>query len=133
LEALRRHSWPGNVRELLHAVEAAAIVCEGGEILAEHLPPSLNSTRQPATAEIAALNGRLPTLVELERMHIRQALQVSSGHRGNAARILGISERNLYTGCWAELSRPISESEVASDALSVDRRLCSTTSAAKAA
>jgi DNA-binding NtrC family response regulator len=96
LEVLRRHSWPGNVRELLHAVEAAAIVCEGGEILAEHLPPSVNSNRQPATAEIAALNGRLPTLVELERMHIRQALQVSSGHRGNAARILGISERNLY-------------------------------------
>jgi hypothetical protein len=31
------------------------------------------------------------------------------------------------------VSRPISESEVASDALSVDGRLCSTTSAAKAA
>jgi DNA-binding NtrC family response regulator len=96
LEALRRHSWPGNVRELLHAVEAAAIVCEGGEILAEHLPPSVNSGRQPATAEIQTLNGSLPTLVDLERMHIRQVLQASNGHRGNAARILGISERNLY-------------------------------------
>ena len=31
------------------------------------------------------------------------------------------------------VSRPISESEVASDALSVDGRLCSTTSAVKAA
>jgi hypothetical protein len=33
----------------------------------------------------------------------------------------------------AGVSRPISESEVASDALSVDGRLCSTTSAVKAA
>jgi transcriptional regulator with PAS, ATPase and Fis domain len=96
LEALRRHSWPGNVRELLHAVEAAAIVCEGGEILAEHLPPSVTCGQQPATVQVGVANGRLPTLVELERMHIRQALEVSKGHRGNAARILGISERNLY-------------------------------------
>ncbi len=41
--ALRRHSWPGNVRELLHAVEAAVVVCEGEEILAEHLPASVRS------------------------------------------------------------------------------------------
>jgi DNA-binding NtrC family response regulator len=96
LEALRRHSWPGNVRELLHAVEAAAIVCEGTEILSEHLPPSVSHGQQPATPPIAAVNGPLPTLVELERIHIRQALEACNGHRGNAARILGISERNLY-------------------------------------
>ena len=34
-EALRRHTWPGNVRELRHAIEAAAVVCEGSEILAD--------------------------------------------------------------------------------------------------
>jgi DNA-binding NtrC family response regulator len=39
---------------------------------------------------------RLPTLVELELTHIRRALEASNGHRGQAARILGISERNLY-------------------------------------
>jgi DNA-binding NtrC family response regulator len=96
LDALRRHSWPGNVRELQHAIEAAAVVCEGEEILVEHLPPSLGRGQEAAASAIAPLNGRLPTLVELERMHIRQALEASNGHRGNAARILGISERNLY-------------------------------------
>jgi two-component system NtrC family response regulator/two-component system response regulator AtoC len=40
--------------------------------------------------------GQFPTLVELEVMHIRRALESNHGHRGNAARILGISERNLY-------------------------------------
>ena len=39
---------------------------------------------------------KIPTLEELETAHIHLALQVSGGHRGNAARILGISERNLY-------------------------------------
>jgi len=96
LDALRRHFWPGNVRELLHAVEAAAVVCESGEILAEHLPPSVSCSMEPAAAAAPAVDGRLPTLVELELMHIRHALEVSNGHRGNAARILGISERNLY-------------------------------------
>ena len=37
-----------------------------------------------------------PTLEELERTHIERALRATAGHRGNAARILGISERSLY-------------------------------------
>ncbi len=95
LEALRRHRWPGNVRELLHAMEAAVVVCEGDEILAEHLPESI---RQGATAgaKPPACEGRLPTLMELELTHIRRALEASNGRRGQAARLLGISERNLY-------------------------------------
>jgi DNA-binding NtrC family response regulator len=97
LEALRGHSWPGNVRELLHAVEAAVVVCEGGEILAEHLPPSVRGGPASAASALPTVDGgRLPTLVELELMHIRRALEASHGHRGNAARALGISERNLY-------------------------------------
>jgi transcriptional regulator with PAS, ATPase and Fis domain len=100
LAALRAHGWPGNVRELLHAVEAAAVVCEGREIGADHLPPSV---RGAPTVEVAvredasAADGvRFPTLEELELMHIRRALESSHGHRGSAARMLGISERNLY-------------------------------------
>jgi DNA-binding NtrC family response regulator len=90
LAVLRRHTWPGNVRELLHVVEGAMVVCEGQEILPEHLPLSARAKTSPNGHE------KLPTLDELERNHIRLALQASDGHRGNAARILGISERNLY-------------------------------------
>jgi DNA-binding NtrC family response regulator len=99
LEALRGHGWPGNVRELQHAVEAAAVVCEGGEIWAEHLPESVRGTALAGLAAPAAPivdGGQFPTLVELEVMHIRRALESSHGHRGIAARILGISERNLH-------------------------------------
>jgi DNA-binding NtrC family response regulator len=97
LDTLRKHSWPGNVRELVHAVEAAVVVCEGAEILVEHLPLSVRNGSTPVAATIPIVDGeRLPTLVELELAHIRRALEASHGHRGNAARALGISERNLY-------------------------------------
>jgi DNA-binding NtrC family response regulator len=97
LQLLRGHNWPGNVRELLHVVEAAMVLCEGSCILPEHLPATFRNSRVVAMASSFSSNGAsLPTLEQAEREHIRLALEASNGHRGNAARILGISERNLY-------------------------------------
>ena len=97
LAAIRGHSWPGNVRELLHAVEAAFVVSEADEIQVEHLPHAVQNGPGMTPFAVPKLDeGRLPTLIELEVMHIRRALEVSHGHRGMAARALGISERNLY-------------------------------------
>ena len=90
---LRRHDWPGNVRELLHAIESAMIVCEGAQIQPEHLPNSIRAAVAPHTP---AGDGPLPTLDALERAHIESALRATDGHRGSAAKMLGISERNLY-------------------------------------
>ncbi len=95
IEALQMHDWPGNVRELQHVIEASMLVCEEPEIRAEHLPPALRP-RVESPQGAAAPGARLLTLREMERAHIEQALRESEGHRGNAARILGISERNLY-------------------------------------
>jgi transcriptional regulator with PAS, ATPase and Fis domain len=95
LQVLRQHMWPGNVRELLHVVEAAMVVCEGDDILPEHLPRSLRPVGSAAPSASPA-PAALPTLDELERTHIKRALETAGGHRGNAAKILGISERNLY-------------------------------------
>ena len=104
LAALEAHPWPGNVRELLHVVEAAMVVCEGVVIRPEHLPASVRPRRaapgpvwSPAqAAPEAAEGGRAPTLEEVERAHIERVLQAHNGHRGLAAKALGISERNLY-------------------------------------
>jgi DNA-binding NtrC family response regulator len=89
--ALRRHSWPGNVRELLHAIEAAMIVCDGSEILPAHLT-TIASTVPAAPPGAAAV----PTLRQTEREQIARALLATAGRRAAAARMLGISERNLY-------------------------------------
>jgi DNA-binding NtrC family response regulator len=90
---LQQHDWPGNVRELFHAIEAAVIVCDGVEILPEHLPASLRSS---ALREAPAEAAPIATLEAMERAHIELALRAMAGHRGQAARLLGISERNLY-------------------------------------
>jgi transcriptional regulator with PAS, ATPase and Fis domain len=93
IELLRRHNWPGNVRELLHVVEAALVLSVGPCILPEHLPQGLRKLQHDM-----ASTGRYSelTLQEAERRQIRSVLEATKGHRGNAARILGISERNLY-------------------------------------
>lgn len=96
LQLLRQHSWPGNVRELLHVIEAAMVLCEGNSILPEHFPAALRTSRSAASPAISSNGASLPTLQEAEREHIRRALGATNGHRGNAAKILGISERNLY-------------------------------------
>ena len=95
LQLLRRHNWPGNIRELLHVVEAALVLCEGSVVLPEHLPGSLRNANL-ATLSETIQDSKMPTLQDVELKHIRMAIEASKGHRGNAARMLGISERNLY-------------------------------------
>jgi DNA-binding NtrC family response regulator len=95
IEWLRRHDWPGNVRELLHVIEAAMIVGEGDTILPGHLAATPRSPAPPAP-RAAAPDAPMLTLQELERAHIEQALRTAGGHRGHTAKLLGISERNLY-------------------------------------
>ncbi len=96
LELLRCHNWPGNVRELLHAVEAALVLCEGSVVLPEHLPAALRNAKPIAQTNSSTTASFPSTLQEAERAHIQSALEACKGHRGNTARMLGISERNLY-------------------------------------
>jgi DNA-binding NtrC family response regulator len=93
LDRMRRHPWPGNVRELQHVIEHAVVVCDGELIGPDHLPASLGAS---VPSGRVAEDGSMPSLAELERMHVERVLASVAGHRGKAARILGISERNLY-------------------------------------
>jgi two-component system, NtrC family, response regulator AtoC len=86
VEALTVHDWPGNVRELANAIETASLTCSKSLIDAEDLP-------LPASP---AHPGKVMTLAELEKEHIRQALASSGGNKTKASGILGISLRNLY-------------------------------------
>ena len=93
MEVLRGYSWPGNVRELENVIERALILCDGRAIEAEHLP--LGVRLEPALRP-AEPDGELTTLEDLERRYIQRVLAECKGHRQKAAKILGISERNLY-------------------------------------
>ncbi|MCE9628147.1 MAG: helix-turn-helix domain-containing protein, partial [Candidatus Eisenbacteria bacterium] len=64
-----------------------------GVIGPEHLPMGL---RMAPAFEPEPGQGDWPSLEDVELRYIRRVLDHSKGHRQNAARILGISERNLY-------------------------------------
>jgi DNA-binding NtrC family response regulator len=99
-EALQRYPWPGNVRELENAVRRAiAMAAEGNELLLEHLV--IAGPRPRREAEAGAVEGAVERTLrevvrEAETSHIRRVLRHTGGHRANAARILGISRKNLW-------------------------------------
>ena len=92
MEILIAYDWPGNVRELENVIERAVILSEGAVIGARDLPPNLRALGDPWMEG----EGKWVPLKEVERRYIGRVLQEVGGHRGKAARILGVSERNLY-------------------------------------
>jgi two-component system NtrC family response regulator len=92
LEVLRAYPWPGNIRELQNVVESAAIIADGSEIHARDLPAAVRGQGPAAALDL----GEDMSLEELERRYIGILLERFEGHRAKVARVLQISERNLY-------------------------------------
>jgi two-component system, NtrC family, response regulator AtoC len=88
---LRAYDFPGNVRELANIIERAVIVSVGAEIEASDLP---ESTRVAAARR--ERKAQRPTLAEVESEYIRETLTATKGNKTEAARVLGISRKNLY-------------------------------------
>jgi len=110
------YDFPGNVRELANIIERAVIVSSGKEIEAADLPEGVRI----AAAQQERKGCRL-TLAEVEAEYIRETLAFAKGNKTEAARILGISRKNLYerlardkaevTGQKSEVSEPQGESD----------------------
>lgn len=88
---LSAYEFPGNVRELANIIERAVIVCTGGEVEGSHLPESVR-----IAAAKQGRRHRRPTLAEIESDYIAETLAATKGNKTEAARILGISRKNLY-------------------------------------
>jgi DNA-binding NtrC family response regulator len=91
LALLEGYDFPGNVRELAHVLERSVIVADGEEIAPEHLPESLR-----AAAASKLRRARRPTLAEVEADYVAETLAAVGGNKSEAARLLGISRKNLY-------------------------------------
>ncbi len=92
LDILMCYDWPGNVRELENVIERAVILCPYDEINAECLPAKL---RDPAVGEGCGCDEL--NLPEMERRIIRKALDKTAWNQSQAARLLGISRKQLRT------------------------------------
>jgi DNA-binding NtrC family response regulator len=85
------YPWPGNIRQLGHVIEQAYVLdCE----------PSL-----PVTRNVESHSPSLPftNLSKLRRVAVRQALQATRGHKGRAAKLLGI-HANTMTRLLAQIA-----------------------------
>lgn len=83
LQEFCEFGWPGNLRQLSHVVEQGYVLdCE----------PSL-----PISRSTEATETRLPStnLDDLRALAVRQALNSTGGHKGRAAKLLGVHPNTL--------------------------------------
>lgn len=79
-------NWPGNVRQLEHVIEQAYVL---------QMEPRVPVKKGDAVA--VAASGRLPCLdlAKLREQAIREALQVTRGHKARAAKLLGVHANTM--------------------------------------
>jgi len=96
MDVLMKYDYPGNVRELENTIERAVVMTRGTLIITEDLPIHLRSVQSEGNLPHDAEGRSLPeTLENLERHLITDALAKTGGNQTKAAKILGLSERNL--------------------------------------
>ena len=90
IAALARHDWPGNVRELQNVIAWLAVHApRRGRVSAALVPPHIASATTPCATSFDAARE------DFERRFVRAALARAAGHRGRAARALGVSRQGL--------------------------------------
>ena len=94
LEQLKRYPFPGNVRELENILERALTLCEGNVIKPEDLQlPEFDQSDLEATDHSAVpLDSHLDII---EKQAIQEALEKTRYNKTAAAKLLGISFRQL--------------------------------------
>jgi transcriptional regulator of acetoin/glycerol metabolism len=90
--ALLTYSWPGNVRELRNTIEYASILCPGGWIGKEHLPPKINLDNKKASSITRSSTASW----QEERENLINALRRFKGNQSETARVLGISRVTIW-------------------------------------
>jgi DNA-binding NtrC family response regulator len=83
LRAFCEYRWPGNIRQLSHVIEQAYVLDCAPSL------PTIDARRQH--------DGNLPyiNLSKLRRAAVLQALRTTRGHKGHAARLLGVHPNTM--------------------------------------
>jgi DNA-binding NtrC family response regulator len=103
--ALERYPFPGNVRELQHVLERALILAGPDPIEVGHLDlrrapggeASAGAATSPAPLPVPESPPEGLSLEALEQALLVQALEKSRGNKSQAARLLGLTRRTLYS------------------------------------
>jgi DNA-binding NtrC family response regulator len=79
------YAWPGNIRQLSHIIEQSYVL-DCAPALPDHNPEPTAS----GDIELPCLD-----LTQLREAAVRQALRVTRGHKGRAAKLLGVHANTL--------------------------------------
>jgi transcriptional regulator with GAF, ATPase, and Fis domain len=95
LEILKGHPWPGNTRELRHAIERACGSASEATLNGSHFQ---FLAQQVMPLEELNPSAHFPSLKlrEIERMMLVKALNLTEGHRAQAAKLLGVARSTIF-------------------------------------
>jgi len=94
VDLLMKYNYPGNVRELENIIERAVVLCRDNIITLSDIPNSIRGFKQEEI--ITSSDVTLADQVEaLEKKLIYDALDKSNGNQTLAAKMLGLTERNI--------------------------------------
>ncbi|MFO7525017.1 MAG: sigma-54 dependent transcriptional regulator, partial [Ignavibacteriaceae bacterium] len=95
VDILMKYNYPGNVRELENTIERAVVLCRDNIITVNDIPDSIKGFKKELFAP-GTDSGTLNEQVEaLEKKLIFDALTKSGGNQTVAAKMLGLTERNI--------------------------------------
>lgn len=92
IHGLSLYNFPGNARELRNLIERATVLCDGPVIFPQDLPVATGD-QAFETEEHFNLSEQM---AKVEKRCITRALIKSNGNRTEAAKLLGISRKNLW-------------------------------------
>jgi len=97
LDILMKYNYPGNIRELENVVHHSIVLSRNEVITTDDLPLGIRKPKSEKDVNSCFKEGNsLTEKVEcLERKLVNEALHQSKGNQSAAAKLLGISERNL--------------------------------------
>ena len=96
LAALKSHDWPGNVRELKNVIRRACILATEPIITPDLLPFAAPKFIVPDRGNGSA-SAEIVPLWMIEKDHIGKVLAKVEGNKSQAAKILEIDRKTLYT------------------------------------
>jgi DNA-binding NtrC family response regulator len=95
--ALLNYSWPGNIRELENIIERMIIMAGDEKITEDLLPPQIIGASVTDSSASLQIPDQGLSIDQVELDLINNALKKAGGNKSNAAKLLGITRRKLYS------------------------------------
>jgi Nif-specific regulatory protein len=93
LNVFMEYDWPGNVRELENTIERLVVMSAGSVMTLQDIP--LNIKEQSAKSKYAVKDALPSTIADIEKTNIVEALKKTGWIQAKAARLLGITPRQI--------------------------------------